>query len=308
MRVPLREGVRERAGKLERLTLSPQRPLEPGHYVLIADQTTSMYGGTLTYYFSLDPKAPALPLVADARTAARTSANTVAAAPEPNLLWPLLAVAVGLVLAGFVWRDYLRKPAPQRLWWALGVSMFALASGLGCYQVLYGWTPLTYRVWYASGALFAAAFLGHGTAWLVFPKRVAQGLTWLLVLLTGATLALALSAPLELSQLGGGEALSGRGFPATGAAGWASPRSFTPFLNLYGAAMGTVGTLNRFGFAGLQSAGEVVALLLIFWGFKLANRRAQTSPASLSSLFPDLPQRPVRLAPSTLELVGTSGD
>ena len=338
--VPLREGVRERAGKLERLTLSPQRPLEPGRYVLIADQTTSMYGGTLTYYFSLDPKAPALPLVADARPSARTSANTASAAPKSNLVWPLLAVAVGLVLAGFVWRDYLRKPAPQRLWWALGVSMFALASGLGCYQVLYGWTPLTYRVWYASGALFAAAFLGHGTAWLVFPKRVAQGLTWLLVLLTGATLALALTAPLELSQLGGGEALSGRGFPAIGAAGWASPRSFTPFLNLYGAAvlvlgalfttwrlwfkvelaprmwgtlliagggvaMGTVGTLNRFGFAGLQSAGEVVALLLIFWGFKLANRRAQTSPASL---FPDPTSAPGAVTPSTLELVGTSGD
>ena len=334
LRVPLREGARKGVGKLEQLTLYPQKPLEPSRYVLIADQTTSMYGGTLTYYFSLDPKAPALPLAAhDARTSVRSSG----AAPEPNLMWPLLAVGVGLVLAGLVWRDYLRKPAPQRLWWALGVSMFALASGLGCYQAFYGWTPLTYRLWYASGALFAAAFLGHGTAWLVFPKRVAQSLTWLLVLLTGATLALALSAPLELSHLGG-EALSGRGFPAIGDAGWASPRSFTPFLNVYGAAvlilgalftawqlwfkvelaprmwgtlliagggvaMGTVGTLNRFGFAGLQSVGEVTALLLIFWGFKLANKRVKALP---TPLYPD--SRTV--APSSdLEFVGTaSGD
>jgi hypothetical protein len=177
------------------------------------------------------------------------------------------------------------------------------------------WNPTAYRAWYLAGALLAAAFLGHGTAWLVLPKRIAGFLTWGLVLYTGAVTALALSAPLALERLTAGDQLSGRALPEISALLWATPRFHTIFLNGYGAlllvggalwsawkmrsdpallyrrwgtiaiamggmAMGAVGTLNRFGFSGAQSIGEVVSILLIFGGFKLAAmRRVSRAPA-----------------------------
>lgn len=174
---------------------------------------------------------------------------------------------------------------------------------------------MAYRGWYAAGALFAAAFLGHGTTWLLLPKKGAQILTWALVFYAGATLALALAAPLELANLSPADALSGRAFPEIGAALAATPRFHTIFLNSYGAlmlvagalfsawrlfgkpelanrmwgtlliagggmAMGAVGTLNRFGFSGAQSLDEVSAIVLIFIGFKLAARERRARAPS----------------------------
>ncbi len=320
---PLQEVARTRAGKLERLTLKPTEALSPGRYLLVADQTSSMYGGTTEYYFTLNPKlAPlAAPPPAPARPPATFKA-TGAAAPRVVVVgespsWSALAALVAVFLALLVWGDYARKPAPHRFWWALGISMFALASSLGLLHALRGsWTPLSYRSWYAAGALFAAAFLGHGTAWLLLPRRWAQALTWLLVFYAGAVLALALAAPLELAKLGSADQLSGRAFPDLGTALAATPRFHTIFLNSYGAAMlvlgalvsawrlfgrpesanrmwgtiliagggiamGAVGTLNRFGFSGAQSLGEMLAILLIFGGFKLAARGRTASAPSV---------------------------
>lgn len=316
-RLPLQEVARRRVGQLEQLILAPTAPLEPGRYLLLADQTSSMYGGSVEYYFSVDPALP--PLAAPTVTPEpepRPEPPAAATANATRPFWNGLAAVTAVVLALLVGADYLRKPAPHRLWWALGVAMFALASSLGLWHALQGgWTPLAYRLWYAAGALFAAAFLGHGTGWLLLPKKLAQALTWGLVFYGGAVLALALAAPLTLANLTASDQLSGRAFPEIGAALAATPRFHTIFLNSYGAAllvfgtlysawrmarqpelryrmwgtvliaaggmaMGAVGTLNRLGFSGAQSLGEVVAIGLIFAGFKLAGRRRVSRSSS----------------------------
>lgn len=310
-RIPFREVMRMRSGALERLTLAPAESLAPGRYLLVADQTSSMYGGSVEYYFGIDPALPPLappptsePLAEPSATAS-TSTATVGERP----IWNAFAALSAVFLCLLIWLDYRRKPAPHRLWWALGMSMFALASSLGLWHAFRGgWSPFAYRLWYLAGALLAAAFLGHGTGWLLLPKKLVRALSWGLVFYSGVVLSLVFTAPLELTRLPPGDQLSGRAFPDIAADLMATPRFHTILLNSYGAAllvlgalysawrlmakpdlrhrmwgtiaiaagglaMGAVGTLNRFGFSGAQSLGEVVAIGFIFVGFKLAERR-----------------------------------
>jgi hypothetical protein len=246
--VPLEEVDRRDVGKLEQLTLAPESALAPGRYTLVADNTSSMYGGTVDYYFTVDPAAAALAVLqTEASNASPSipSAEPTAAFAEPeSRAWSALAAVAAVLLSILVWADYVRKPAPHRLWWALGVTMFGVASSMGLSHAVMGsWNPTAYRAWYLAGALLAAAFLGHGTAWLVLPKRIAGFLTWGLVLYTGAVTALALSAPLALERLTAGDQLSGRALPEISALLWATPRFHTIFLNGYGALLLVGGAL-----------------------------------------------------------------
>ncbi len=305
--VALRVVQRGREGGLERLELRPIEALAPGRYLLQAEQTASPYGGQVEYYFEVDPTLP--PLV----PAAQTPERKVQLLP-PALFSPLAAL-VALWLAGLLWRSYRRSRQPQLLWWALGVSAFALATGL---EALFpqGWQPWAYRLWYSAGALLAAAFLGHGTAVLLLP-RYRRSLTLLLLAYAGLAVLVALWAPVDLARLE--YPLSGQAYPSVGEAGLLTPRSYTPLLNLYGTVwlvlgallslrssvqrapglwaialgglmMGSVGSLNRLGYGEWQSLGALLSIALIYGGVYLLSP-ARKAPA----VAPEGSRRPATL-------------
>jgi hypothetical protein len=222
----------------------------------------------------------------------------------------LLATAVSLGLTVQVGRQCLERRRPYQVVWMAALGLFTIGVGCQFLAEVAGWTPTLYRLWYLSGAILAAAYLGQGTVYLMTPRRLAHGLMLVLGLGTVLGTFLAFRAPVNLGAALSGVSVSGQGMPAY-------VRILTPFFNIYGTlwlvggafvsvgryrwnggsgqrALGTAligvgaiviavgGTLTRFGIPGVLYLTELVAVLIIFTGFTLTARRPRATPAPAS--------------------------
>lgn len=208
---------------------------------------------------------------------------------------PVAAGAMSGVLALLVLYRYVtHRRAPYLLLWGLGLVMYAVGGFAEAHRALFGFTETGFRLWYLSGAVLVAAYLGQGTAYLLLPRRVAHTLMALLGAASVYAAYRVLTAALDPSFAQGVE-LTGRVIVSPGV------RVLTPFFNVYGtlllvggaaysawlyyrrggqyhrmvgniliAAGGLApalgGTLNRFGLPGLY-AGELVGAVLMYLGF-----------------------------------------
>jgi hypothetical protein len=98
----------------------------------------------------------------------------------------LLAFLFALMLVD-QWR--VRRHGFQ-LVWALGMLWFGLGTGAEAVAAASGWTETLYRVWYLTGAVWTAAWLGLGTAFLLAKTRF--GYTYAALLLLSGLVALML--------------------------------------------------------------------------------------------------------------------
>jgi len=121
-----------------------------------------------------------------------------------------------------------RGRKPHHAAWMAGFLCYATGT---CIEAFLPWTPVTVRVYYWVAAFLVAATLGQGTAYLLFPRRVAHRLAMAL-----AVGALAAGLACAFARLDPAVPLPGRGaldfsmLPA-----WLR-RSTMPF-NLYGLAL-----------------------------------------------------------------------
>jgi len=99
-----------------------------------------------------------------------------------NVLLPLLSTLVTLVFACVVFDQYLARRRPYQLVWSLGLLWYFLGTGSEFIAGFSGWSDGLYRVWYLTGAIFVAAYLGMGTLYLLTPRRFANVVMALLVL------------------------------------------------------------------------------------------------------------------------------
>jgi hypothetical protein len=105
----------------------------------------------------------------------------------PALL-PALTSFLAFVFAVMLldqWRD--RRHGFQ-LVWALGMAWFGIGSGAEALASTGGWNEQLYRAWYLSGAVWTAAWLGLGTAFLL--GRTRFGYTYAVLLLLSGLVAL----------------------------------------------------------------------------------------------------------------------
>ena len=84
------------------------------------------------------------------------------------------------------WRD--RRHAFQ-LVWAIGVLFYGIAAGCEALAAASGWNESLYRVWYLTGAVWTAGWLGLGTAFLLARTRFGYTFAVLLVLAGVITIA-----------------------------------------------------------------------------------------------------------------------
>lgn len=109
----------------------------------------------------------------------------------------LIVSIVGTVVTGvftfLVFRRWLEKrredkKAPHLLAWSIGLLMFFL--GLLSQVVLYfTWSPFFFALWYWSGGLMVAAWLGQGTLYLLARKgNIARNVQMVLILVSLMTL------------------------------------------------------------------------------------------------------------------------
>ncbi|HEX8967505.1 MAG TPA: hypothetical protein VF937_06480, partial [Chloroflexota bacterium] len=83
-----------------------------------------------------------------------------------NVVLPALTSLLGFAFAGLLLRRFVRRRQPYQLVWALGLLWYALATGSEAVGGGLGWTPALYRLWYLTGAIGVAAYLGAGTLYL----------------------------------------------------------------------------------------------------------------------------------------------
>lgn len=110
---------------------------------------------------------------------------------------PILSTLVTFVFAGAVLNRYRYKKGPHLLLWGIGLILYGLGT---LSEVILGFTfnALVLKVWYLSGAMLTAAWLGQGTIFLLVRRRgVATGLAIALALISLVSVGLLLAAPVS---------------------------------------------------------------------------------------------------------------
>ena len=84
-----------------------------------------------------------------------------------------LTTGLSFVFAALVADQWLRRRQPYQLVWAIGLVWYGLAAGAELLGAAFGWNEALYRLWYLTGALWVAAWLGLGSVYLLARTRFA---------------------------------------------------------------------------------------------------------------------------------------
>ena len=230
---------------------------------------------------------------------------------------PLLLSSIDLVVSAtftvIVAAQWAARRKTYSLLWAWALLVWTLAVAAETAAALNGsWTPLTYRVYYAFGAMMVAAWLGAGSIHLSASRRWARLLTWVVAALSIIGAALIFTYPIDQALLGKVDSL---GFVEVKVFPFIPVRIFVVLANMLGsvafigaafyslwhfrrrhdvpgdrvAGVWLIGlgglvaaaahSLGALGGPGLFRITELAAIILIFSGYLLSTRRA-TAPAA----------------------------
>ncbi|HVM29322.1 MAG TPA: hypothetical protein VM305_00930 [Candidatus Limnocylindrales bacterium] len=103
------------------------------------------------------------------------------------ILLPGAAAVLAFVFALALLDQWRERRRPFQLIWAIGMVFFGIGAGAEAVGAAAGWNEALYRTWYLTGAVFTAAWLGLGTAFLLAKTRF--GLTYGLLLALGGLVA-----------------------------------------------------------------------------------------------------------------------
>ena len=101
---------------------------------------------------------------------------------------PGLTAGLALVMAILLLDQWRERRHGFQLVWAVGMACYAVGAGAQALAASSGWTEVLYRAWYLSGAVWTAAWLGLGTAFLL--GRTRFGYTYAVLLLFSGLIAL----------------------------------------------------------------------------------------------------------------------
>jgi hypothetical protein len=240
------------------------------------------------YVRVVPPGAPVTPIAADSRRSTPAVSSS---------LLPVAASLLAGLFALLLVRSFRRRRASEKLMWGGGFVLFAAATACEAVAQGSGWTPGLFRGYYLCGGVLTVAWLGAGSAWLLFPPRARRPLAWALVLTSAAATAAVLAAPVHEGALA--HAASG-GPPSDSALGghvyvWAIALNSFGSVFLIGGALYSIvrrrrvranlwiaagalvlaasTSMTRAGEYSLVYVGELVGIALMFAGFNLTGGR-----------------------------------
>ena len=88
-----------------------------------------------------------------------------------NVVLPAITALLALLFAVALLDQWRERRRSFQLVWAIGMLFFATASGSEMLGAVAGWNDTLYRLWYLTGAVCTAAWLGLGTAVLLNRTR-----------------------------------------------------------------------------------------------------------------------------------------
>lgn len=218
---------------------------------------------------------------------------------------PFLSTGITFLFAASVLQRYYKGRRMHTLMWGIGLVLYGLGTFAEAYLAV-AWSAFWLRVWYISGAMLTAAWLGQGTVYLLIRKpgladKFMIGLLGLSVLSAG----LLFAAPINSAAFHFGAPISTQykdilardgltviltvllniygTITLVGGAAWSAwlfarkqvlpNRMFGNVLIAVGALFPAgAGTLIRLGLADWLYASELMGAALMFWGFWLATQ------------------------------------
>ncbi len=119
----------------------------------------------------------------------------------------VFAAAAGIAAAAFaadLWRDYRKRPRPHIAAYALGITLFAIATWCLFIGVTWGWTGPVYRTFFLFGGVLNIPLLALGSMFLVVGKRAGHIMTIAIGAITAIATTLTLTVPFERPLPDGG--------------------------------------------------------------------------------------------------------
>jgi len=89
----------------------------------------------------------------------------------PASLLPTLTSLLAFLFFVAVLDQWLERRRAYQLIWAFGMLFYAIAAGCEAVAAASGWSEPLYRIWYLTGAVWTAGWLGLGTAFLLGRTR-----------------------------------------------------------------------------------------------------------------------------------------
>ncbi len=111
----------------------------------------------------------------------------------------ILSTVVAFIFTISVFERYRRRGGMHLLLWGIGLFLFGLGT-LTEVIMLFNYSNLILKVWYLSGAMLTAAWLGQGTVHLLVRKTgIAKTLTLMLTIVSFVAAILIFTAPVNAS-------------------------------------------------------------------------------------------------------------
>lgn len=117
-------------------------------------------------------------------------------------LLPLSVSVVGAIFSAVLFNRYFGgKRRTHELIWAVAFLMFAIAAGSEAYaDIAGGWNSVTARLFYLFGGILNVGFLGIGTAYLLFSRRVANIALAIMVVFSIVAAIVVFAVPLDAAN------------------------------------------------------------------------------------------------------------
>ncbi len=119
-----------------------------------------------------------------------------------QVLTTALAIAAALVALAFsasTFERWLVRRQPQDLSWSISLIMFFIGAGALGYGATAGWSGITFRVFYAFGAIVNVPFLAAGQLQLQLPRRFANTISWTVSLFSALAVGVVMASPFTAS-------------------------------------------------------------------------------------------------------------
>ena len=170
----------------------------------------------------------------------------------------ILSTIISFIFAAAVLHRYRIKRTNHLLFWGIGLVFYGLGT-LTEVILAFTFSEWVIKLWYLSGAMLTAAWLGQGTVYLLVRKRgVARSLAVVLVILSLISLGLMIAAPItpeavsyDVSQLASAQ--------------------YKDILVRNGATIGLTILLNVYGTIAL--VGGAIYSAYLFWRKKVLAKR-----------------------------------
>ncbi len=115
-----------------------------------------------------------------------------------HVLTTALAIAAALValaLSASTFERWLVLRRPQDLSWSLSLLTFFIGAAALGYGATAGWDGVTFRIFFAFGAIINVPFLAAGQLQLQLPSRHADTITWTVSLFSALALGVVMASP-----------------------------------------------------------------------------------------------------------------